>query len=65
MEKAGLIGGVKIKNIASDDKFSVRGSALKKVLHEDRAAGLIPFFVSTGLNNLTCGFSASDRSLLR
>ncbi|EMP34330.1 Aromatic-L-amino-acid decarboxylase [Chelonia mydas] len=54
VEKAGLIGGVKIKNIASDDKFSVRGSALKKVLHEDRAAGLIPFFFCATLGTTPC-----------
>lgn len=48
MERAALIAGVKIKNVSSDDKFSVRGSALKKVLDEDKASGLIPFFVSTG-----------------
>ncbi|XP_074841579.1 aromatic-L-amino-acid decarboxylase [Carettochelys insculpta] len=45
VEKAALIGGVKIKNIPSDDKFAVRGSALQDALQEDRAAGLIPFFV--------------------
>lgn len=45
MERAGLIGGVKMKKIPSDNKFSVRGDALRKVLEEDRATGLIPFFV--------------------
>ncbi|XP_074981675.1 aromatic-L-amino-acid decarboxylase isoform X2 [Caretta caretta] len=54
VEKAGLIGGVKIKNIPSDDKFSVRGSALNKVLHEDRAAGLIPFFFCATLGTTPC-----------
>ncbi|OPJ76441.1 hypothetical protein AV530_016127 [Patagioenas fasciata monilis] len=44
VERAALIAGVKIKNVSSDDKFSVRGSALKKVLDEDKASGLIPFF---------------------
>jgi len=48
VERAALIGGVKIKNVPSDDTFSVCGSALKKVLDEDKASGLIPFFVSTG-----------------
>ncbi|KAK2529762.1 hypothetical protein Q9233_006672 [Columba guinea] len=46
VERAALIAGVKIKNVSSDDKFSVRGSALKKVLDEDKASGLIPFFVN-------------------
>lgn len=46
MERAGLIGGVKLKSIPSDSKFSMRSSALKEVLEKDKAAGLIPFFVS-------------------
>ncbi|XP_039381149.1 aromatic-L-amino-acid decarboxylase isoform X3 [Mauremys reevesii] len=54
VERAGLIGGVKIKNIPSDDKFTVCGSALKKVLHEDRAAGLIPFFFCATLGTTPC-----------
>uniref|UniRef100_A0A8C8RBA4 Aromatic-L-amino-acid decarboxylase n=1 Tax=Pelusios castaneus TaxID=367368 RepID=A0A8C8RBA4_9SAUR len=54
VERAGLIGGVMIKNIPSDDKFAVRGSALKKVLHEDRAAGLIPFFFCATLGTTPC-----------
>lgn len=45
MERAGLIGGVRMKKIISDDKFSVRGDALRRVIEEDRATGLIPFFV--------------------
>lgn len=39
-----------MKNIPSDDKFIARGSALQKALDEDKAAGLIPFFVSTDSN---------------
>uniref|UniRef100_A0A8D0FQ39 Aromatic-L-amino-acid decarboxylase n=1 Tax=Strix occidentalis caurina TaxID=311401 RepID=A0A8D0FQ39_STROC len=50
VERAALIGGVKIKNVSSDDTFSVCGSALKKVLDEDKASGLIPFFGSNELN---------------
>uniref|UniRef100_A0A8C3MLC3 Aromatic-L-amino-acid decarboxylase n=1 Tax=Geospiza parvula TaxID=87175 RepID=A0A8C3MLC3_GEOPR len=37
VERAALIGAVKIKNVPSDDTFSVCGSALKKVLDEDKA----------------------------
>uniref|UniRef100_A0A8C8R9F1 Aromatic-L-amino-acid decarboxylase n=1 Tax=Pelusios castaneus TaxID=367368 RepID=A0A8C8R9F1_9SAUR len=54
VEKAGSIGGVKIKTIPSNDKFAVCGSALKKVLHEDRAAGLIPFFFCATLGTTPC-----------
>uniref|UniRef100_A0A9J8D3F9 Aromatic-L-amino-acid decarboxylase n=1 Tax=Cyprinus carpio carpio TaxID=630221 RepID=A0A9J8D3F9_CYPCA len=50
VERAGLIAGVKMKKIPTDNKFSVRGDALQKVLEEDRAAGLIPFFVCISNN---------------
>lgn len=49
VERAGLIGGVRMKKIPTNSEFSVRGAALKKVLEEDRAAGLIPFFVCISL----------------
>lgn len=46
MERAGLIGGVKLKAIPSDGKFAMRASALQEALERDKAEGLIPFFVS-------------------
>lgn len=46
MERASLVGGVRLKTIPSDDKFAMRAAALQKALEEDKAAGLIPFFVS-------------------
>lgn len=46
VERAGLIGGVKLKVIPSDGKFAMRASALQEVLERDKAEGLIPFFVS-------------------
>uniref|UniRef100_A0A8D0FQ43 Aromatic-L-amino-acid decarboxylase n=1 Tax=Strix occidentalis caurina TaxID=311401 RepID=A0A8D0FQ43_STROC len=54
VERAALIGGVKIKNVSSDDTFSVCGSALKKVLDEDKASGLIPFFFCATLGTTPC-----------
>ncbi|KAJ7413031.1 Aromatic-L-amino-acid decarboxylase [Willisornis vidua] len=54
VERAALIGAVKIKNVPSDDTFSVCGSALKKVLDEDKAAGLIPFFFCATLGTTPC-----------
>ena len=47
VERAALIGGVKFKAIPSDDKFAMRASALQEALEMDKAAGLIPFFVSS------------------
>lgn len=46
VERAGLIGGVKLKAIPSDGKFAMRASALQEALERDKAEGLIPFFVS-------------------
>lgn len=34
-----------MKKVPTDKKFAVRGEALKKMMEEDKAAGLIPFFV--------------------
>ena len=46
VEKAGLVGLVKIRHIDSDDKLSLRGDKLKEAIALDRENGLIPFFVS-------------------
>ncbi|NWS46601.1 DDC decarboxylase, partial [Probosciger aterrimus] len=54
VERAALIGAVKIKKVFSDDTFSVCGSALKKVLDEDKASGLIPFFFCATLGTTPC-----------
>uniref|UniRef100_A0A8C2BJQ3 Aromatic-L-amino-acid decarboxylase n=1 Tax=Cyprinus carpio TaxID=7962 RepID=A0A8C2BJQ3_CYPCA len=60
VERAGLIAGVKMKKIPTDNKFSVRGDALQKVLEEDRAAGLIPFFGNTLFRPLLNGIEFAD-----
>lgn len=54
VERAGLIGGVKLKSIPSDSKFAMRASALKEVLEKDKAAGLIPFFLVATLGTTSC-----------
>uniref|UniRef100_A0A8C0B1C7 Aromatic-L-amino-acid decarboxylase n=1 Tax=Buteo japonicus TaxID=224669 RepID=A0A8C0B1C7_9AVES len=54
VERAALIGAVKIKKVPSGDTFSVCGSALKKVLDEDKASGLIPFFFCATLGTTPC-----------
>uniref|UniRef100_A0A672Q8E1 Aromatic-L-amino-acid decarboxylase n=1 Tax=Sinocyclocheilus grahami TaxID=75366 RepID=A0A672Q8E1_SINGR len=57
VERAGLIGGLRMKKIPTDNKFSVRGDALQKVLEEDRATGLIPFFFCATLGTTpSCAF---------
>ncbi|XP_035866274.1 aromatic-L-amino-acid decarboxylase isoform X2 [Phyllostomus discolor] len=54
VERAALIGGVKFKAIPSDDKFTMRASALQEALERDKAAGLIPFFVVATLGTTSC-----------
>ncbi|KAL6489109.1 hypothetical protein MHYP_G00028500 [Metynnis hypsauchen] len=57
VERAGLIGGVRMKKIPTDSKFSVRGEALRKILEEDKAAGLIPFYFCATLGTTpSCAF---------
>ena len=46
VEKAGLIGLVKIRYIESDDNLSLRGDKLKEAIEADRENGYVPFFVS-------------------
>ena len=47
VEKAGLIGLVKLRYIESDDNLALRGDKLKEAIKRDREAGLIPFYVRT------------------
>ncbi|XP_077986272.1 aromatic-L-amino-acid decarboxylase-like [Glandiceps talaboti] len=57
VERAGLIGCVKMRSIATDDKFSLRGEALKEAIQKDKAMGLIPFFVCATLGTTpSCAF---------
>lgn len=56
VEKAGIIGLVKMRYIESDDNYSMRGTRLSHAIKRDREKGLIPFWVS--LNNIRiCGSS--------
>ncbi|XP_066210254.1 aromatic-L-amino-acid decarboxylase isoform X1 [Saccopteryx leptura] len=54
VERAGLIGGVNIRAVPSDDAFAMRGSALQEALERDKAAGLVPFFVVVTLGTTSC-----------
>lgn len=46
VERAGLIGGMRMHKVPTDDKFAVRGEALRRIIEEDKKAGLIPTYVS-------------------
>ncbi|KAL4616928.1 aromatic-L-amino-acid decarboxylase-like [Arapaima gigas] len=57
VERAGLIGGVRMKKVPTDEKFSVRGEALKMMVEEDKRAGLIPFYFCATLGTTpSCAF---------
>lgn len=46
VERAGLLGGVRLTSIPADDRYQMRGDTLKDTIQKDRKNGLIPFFVS-------------------
>ncbi|VDK65388.1 unnamed protein product [Onchocerca ochengi] len=54
VEKACMIGMVKLKILDTDSKFRLRGETLRLAIEEDRDLGLIPFFVSTTLGTTSC-----------
>ncbi|XP_069960145.1 aromatic-L-amino-acid decarboxylase-like [Cherax quadricarinatus] len=45
VERAGMMAGVKMRQVASDDNFAMRGPQLREAILKDKALGLIPFFV--------------------
>ena len=49
VEKAGLIGLVKIRYIETDDQLSLRGDKLREAIDNDRKNGYVPFFVRSFL----------------
>ena len=49
VEKAGLMGLVKMRLLPCDGNLSLRGDTLKESIKRDREKGLIPFFVSKDL----------------
>ncbi|KAH9509696.1 hypothetical protein Btru_044269 [Bulinus truncatus] len=58
VEKAGLIGLVKMRFLFSDDNLSLRGDVLQEAVKMDREKGLIPFYVCATLG--TTGACAFD-----
>lgn len=62
-EKACKIALVKFRNIQYDEKHSMRGSSLKKAVEEDKAKGLVPFYVSTGIDYITTSYICVSSSV--
>ena len=45
VERAGLLAGVRVRLLESDEHFSLRGDALLSAMEQDKAKGLVPFHV--------------------
>lgn len=45
VERAALIGAVMMRKVPTDNRYAVRKEMLKKMVEDDKAAGLIPFYV--------------------
>ncbi|KAK2141738.1 hypothetical protein LSH36_1050g00008 [Paralvinella palmiformis] len=61
VEKAAMIAMVKMRELDTDDKFSLRGATLQRAIDEDRKLGLIPFFVCATLGTTAvCSFDNLD-----
>ncbi|CAF0837836.1 unnamed protein product [Didymodactylos carnosus] len=58
VEKACLIGLVKLNLVPSDEKLSLRGSGLRQAIAKDKENGLIPFYLCATLG--TTGACAFD-----
>nr|BBI36954.1 dopa decarboxylase [Etmopterus molleri] len=57
VERAGLIAAVKMRKLPTDEKFSLRGEVLKQAVEEDKALGLIPFYICATLGTTSsCAF---------
>ncbi|CAH1960282.1 unnamed protein product [Acanthoscelides obtectus] len=61
VERAGLLGGVRMRALESDENNKLRGETLEKAIKEDLEAGLIPFFaVNTLGTTSSCAFDRLD-----
>ncbi|XP_039302793.1 aromatic-L-amino-acid decarboxylase-like [Solenopsis invicta] len=61
VEKAGILGSMPMRLLPVDDKCSLRGETLKKVIQEDLEKSLIPSYVVATLGTTgTCAFDNID-----
>lgn len=59
VEKAGILGSMKMRLLKADADGRLRGETLKKAIDEDKALGLIPCYVVANLGTTgTCAFDA-------
>ena len=45
VERAGMLAGIKMRAVESDELYRMQGDQLKLAVEEDRKNGLIPFHV--------------------
>lgn len=61
VERAGLLGGVKLRSLQPDESNRLRGETVEQAIKEDREAGLIPFYcVATLGTTSSCTFDRLD-----
>lgn len=46
VERAGLLGGVRFRQLEVDEKYKLHGDTLAEAIQQDKEQGLIPFYVS-------------------
>uniref|UniRef100_A0A095AJN9 Aromatic-L-amino-acid decarboxylase n=1 Tax=Schistosoma haematobium TaxID=6185 RepID=A0A095AJN9_SCHHA len=54
VEKASVLGFVKLRRLPVDENFSVRGETLQRAIKEDKSMGLIPFYMCATLGTTSC-----------
>ncbi|KAK7576160.1 hypothetical protein V9T40_012446 [Parthenolecanium corni] len=61
VERAGLLGGVRLRLLPTDDEYKLRGSTLQDAIQEDRDKGFMPFYVVATLGTTSiCSFDNLD-----
>ncbi|XP_037083637.1 aromatic-L-amino-acid decarboxylase-like [Pollicipes pollicipes] len=56
-ERAGLLAGVRMRQLQTDNNFSLRGAALRRAIEKDKSMGLVPFFLLATLGTTpSCAF---------
>ncbi|KAL8605875.1 hypothetical protein ACOMHN_048557 [Nucella lapillus] len=59
VEKAAMVGGVRMRALPTDDKGSLRGVTLEAAILEDKAKGLLPFFFCATYGSIdSCAFDS-------
>ncbi|XP_054285174.1 aromatic-L-amino-acid decarboxylase [Macrosteles quadrilineatus] len=54
VERAGLLGGVRLRGIPADDRYQLRGDSLREAIQKDKKDGLIPFYAVATLGTTNC-----------